>query len=197
MSKMENTKTTVCTECAGEKGSETIEIFKLLLEQQEKNVKTLENIMITQLRDSFSSQVTGVSYDVLKNSGKCDLLEKENEILKKQTTDLEGRVAILENTLEQIIKNTDKVKSNYGSEVESYSYAYYPRPRTSPAQASGYPNIYSNEAQRNRRGQEPDLTISPRLYVFIMLCLLLFVVFIMPELTKLGKEPVEEIKTEL
>lgn len=98
-----------CGECG--RDTDTVTILKMLLEQQEKNHKSFENNMMTQIKESFATQISGVSNDVFAVSQKCDALEKENETLTEKYNALLERVAKLEEKQEQTAYDVDEVES--------------------------------------------------------------------------------------
>ena len=98
-----------CCECG--KDNEIVAILKLLLDQQEKNFKSFESNMITQTKESFSTQISGVSNEVFTLSQRVDTLEKEKDILNKKNEELIERVAKLETKVDQTAYDVDEVES--------------------------------------------------------------------------------------
>ena len=99
----------LCVECG--KDNDTIAILKLLLDQQEKNHKAFENNIMTQIKDSFSTQISGVSNEVFTLSQRIDTLEKYKETLEKKNDELVERVVKLETKLEQTSYDVDEIES--------------------------------------------------------------------------------------
>lgn len=101
--------TKLCCDCG--KDNETVSILKLLLDQQEKNHKSFESNIITQIKESFSTQISGVSNDVFTLSQRFDALEKERDTLKKNNDELLERVIKLETKLDETAYEVDEVES--------------------------------------------------------------------------------------
>ena len=100
-----------CGECGCVKDNDTVAILRLLLDQQEKNHKSFENSIITQIKESFSTQISGVSSEVFTLSQKVDSLEKEKDVLRKNNEELLARVIKLEAKVDQTAYDVDEVES--------------------------------------------------------------------------------------
>ena len=98
-----------CGECG--KDNDTVTILKMLLEQQERNHKSFESNLMSQIKESCSTQISAVSNDVFALSQKCDALETENTTLKKNQTEMLERIAKLEMNLEQTSYDIDEIES--------------------------------------------------------------------------------------
>ena len=100
-----------CGECGCVKDNETVAVLKLLLDQQEKNHKAFESSIITQIKESFSTQISGVTSEVFTLSQKVDSLEKEKELLRKNNEELVARGIKLEAKVDQTAYDVDEVES--------------------------------------------------------------------------------------